>query len=444
MARIALVVLDTLRKDAFDDHFDWLPGVRFENAWSTSNWTAPAHASLFTGRYPSEVGVGSGEFNLTCDDQVLAEQLREAGYRTRAFSANSIVSREYGFGRGFDEFRGTWSDVPFNRSIPDFGQFTREEYGVTRHLRAGLECLWPEYDTATSLKYGVEQQLRQFGFEFGPDDDGATVAMDMVSEMHVEDDEFLFLNLMEAHGPYTAPEEYRTVEYDGDLPNGLEMALDDETYDSDVIKQTYHDCVRYLSDVYRDVFAELESKFDHVITLADHGELLGEHGYWKHTFGLFPETTHVPLVVSSGEDAIEHREQVVNHLDVYATVRALAGLDLENVRGRDLTGAFEDRPSVLEYHGISLPRTRDRLREAFSSAVVDAHDSPLHGLALPPSYYRYETRDGFEERGHANRDDLGRLFSELTDELPNLKANDGHVVGEDSQVVDRLADLGYV
>jgi hypothetical protein len=57
VTRIALIVLDTLRKDAFDRHFDWLPGRRFEHAFSTANWTTPAHASLFTGWYASEVGV---------------------------------------------------------------------------------------------------------------------------------------------------------------------------------------------------------------------------------------------------------------------------------------------------------------------------------------------------------------------------------------------------
>lgn len=56
MGNIALVVLDTLRKDLFDAHFGWMPGERFEHAWSTTHWTAAAHASLFTGLYPSEAG----------------------------------------------------------------------------------------------------------------------------------------------------------------------------------------------------------------------------------------------------------------------------------------------------------------------------------------------------------------------------------------------------
>ena len=35
-------------------------GIVFENAWSTSSWTAPATASLFTSLYPQEHGVVHG------------------------------------------------------------------------------------------------------------------------------------------------------------------------------------------------------------------------------------------------------------------------------------------------------------------------------------------------------------------------------------------------
>ncbi len=58
---IALVVLDTLRKDYFEEEFEWLhsTGTYFDNGWSTSHWTIPAHASLFSGRYACEIGTGA-------------------------------------------------------------------------------------------------------------------------------------------------------------------------------------------------------------------------------------------------------------------------------------------------------------------------------------------------------------------------------------------------
>lgn len=53
---VALIILDTLQKDVFNDQFGWLSGVRCENAWNTSHCTTPAHAFLFIGVYPSKVG----------------------------------------------------------------------------------------------------------------------------------------------------------------------------------------------------------------------------------------------------------------------------------------------------------------------------------------------------------------------------------------------------
>jgi arylsulfatase A-like enzyme len=102
MSKIALVVLDTLRKDAFDNHFDWLPGARFDRAWSTSHATVPSHASLFTGLYPSETGVyGTGEM-FDFPSQSLAELLSESGIQSDGFSCNPFISDTFGFTRGFE------------------------------------------------------------------------------------------------------------------------------------------------------------------------------------------------------------------------------------------------------------------------------------------------------------------------------------------------------
>ena len=65
MTNIALVVLDTLRYDAFEEFFDWLPGVRFTNVFSPGHYTIPAHAGIFTGQYPSEVGTHAKSEDLT-------------------------------------------------------------------------------------------------------------------------------------------------------------------------------------------------------------------------------------------------------------------------------------------------------------------------------------------------------------------------------------------
>ena len=69
---VALVVLDSVRTDYFEEHFDWLSGRYYTDAVSTSHWTIAAHASLFTGRYPGEVGVNMKDTGL--------DQLEGLGY----------------------------------------------------------------------------------------------------------------------------------------------------------------------------------------------------------------------------------------------------------------------------------------------------------------------------------------------------------------------------
>jgi arylsulfatase A-like enzyme len=74
---VVLVVSDPLRYDAFETHFDWLPGLRFENAWASGNRTVPVYASLFTGRYPSEIDVHAGHTMLDRPDPTLETRRNE-------------------------------------------------------------------------------------------------------------------------------------------------------------------------------------------------------------------------------------------------------------------------------------------------------------------------------------------------------------------------------
>jgi arylsulfatase A-like enzyme len=75
-------------------------------------------ASIFTGLYPRRHGVRHGfveqegkiaNQELLYDEfQTLAEILRESGYTTFGVSSNGHLSREAGFGQGFDHFASLW------------------------------------------------------------------------------------------------------------------------------------------------------------------------------------------------------------------------------------------------------------------------------------------------------------------------------------------------
>lgn len=92
---VVIIVLDTARADFFSAYgyprqttpnIDGLAaaGVRFDHAYSTSNWTVPSHASLLTGRYPSELGMDWESPLLSDASETLAEILSRHGCASRA------------------------------------------------------------------------------------------------------------------------------------------------------------------------------------------------------------------------------------------------------------------------------------------------------------------------------------------------------------------------
>jgi arylsulfatase A-like enzyme len=73
-------------------------------AFATSSWTLPSHASLFTGRWPHELGV-DWTSPLGKGTPTLAEYLAAHGYDTAGFVANlDYCSWETGLTRGFAHY----------------------------------------------------------------------------------------------------------------------------------------------------------------------------------------------------------------------------------------------------------------------------------------------------------------------------------------------------
>lgn len=444
MVNVALIVLDTLRKDFFDKHFDWLPGTRFENAWSTGCWTVPAHASLFTGKYPSELGVHSKSTTFDCREQALAETLRDHGYNTSAFSCNPYISDRFSFTRGFEQFEGSWRLKSFDPEIFDWNQFiseTRDE-GATRFPRAVWQSIKSDCRTLKSLQYGWTLKSRDLGWKRlgGINDDGAESALKAVQKKDFGEDEFFFVNLMEAHAPYDPPEEYRK-EAPPESP-GLMGTVSGTDVEPEPVIQAYEDSIRYLSDIYEEVFEELTEDFDYIITLGDHGELFGEHGAWRHAHGIYPELVRIPLVIYDGNNERGEVKDSVNLLDVYQTVLEATGVGGDS-RGRSLLGEIENRKSLVEYHGLNH-RHIHSLREAeVDSKTIDVYDSLLRGVVIPDEYYGYESIDGFQHWGSPPQDDPRDELNALEEDLDVRSVDSDGKDQVSESVLKQLDDLGY-
>jgi arylsulfatase A-like enzyme len=440
MTSIALVVLDTLRKDAFDERFDWLPGRRFENAISTSHWTVPVHASMFAGRYPSELGVHAKAPTLDWPGRTLAEHLSKAGYTTRAYSCNPYVSSPFRFDRGFDAFEGSWRLNAFDPDLFDWNGFidqTRNQ-GPERYLKAFNRCVTGNCDTIRSLRYGLSLKLRDIGIGGGIIDDGGRSAVQNVRNTSFGDQEFLFINLMEAHAPYAPPKSYGTTEspsYDNTIATIKGTKIDEA-----LVREAYDGAVDYLADIYQELFAELRASFDIVITVSDHGELFGEYGAWEHVYGVYPELTRVPLVVS-GDDYGGRETATTSLLDVHATVCDAAGLE-NGGRGQSLLGVVEDRPVLTEYHGLQERKMRKLQDQGVPDRTVDLYNQPIKGVAFGSGVYGWESNDGFCVRGDPGELNPQSVLAELVEDLDRRKVS-GNDADLSKSVEHQLRDLGY-
>ncbi|GAB6861113.1 sulfatase-like hydrolase/transferase [Haloplanus litoreus] len=441
MPRVALVVLDTLRYDAFDAHFDWLPGKRFEHAYSPSHRTPPVHAAMFCGKYASELGVYAGADALDCPEPTLAESLSAAGVRTRAFSANTYITEHFGFDRGFDEFERPWQLDSLDDDVFDWQAHVDDSRfdPPLSYLSGVAHCLVGEKRTRRSLRDAAKRFSARQGW-FGLGDDGAEECLAYLRDTEFEDDEFVFCNLMEAHEPYEPPEAYRTTDLEW-LPTTAEIALGETSYDPETVRQAYHDSVRYLADRYEEIFAVLDDQFDYVITCADHGELFDRDGLWGHFYGVYPELTRVPLIISGADVDATDCEAVVSLLDVHRTVADLFDVDVES-RGRSLLGNVEGRSYLTESHGIAEKRL-DAVRSEAQRQRARRYRQPLTGFATPPSYYGYETPAEFVETGTAVVDVPYDRMVSLRDSLdtPSEESAEGEM---SESVQSRLEDLGYV
>lgn len=435
-SNIAVVVLDTLRKDAFDEHFDWLPGRRYENAWSTSHWTVPAHGSLFTGKYPSEAGVHSKSPILDYPEDTLAERLSAEGYTTRAFSSNVNITPQQNFDRGFDEFTGSWRLDAVGDDYFGWGQFSNESNrsGLSLYATGVLSCILSDAKTLPSLKNGLVTKFRDLDLGGALIDDGARRAKEWLNETEFGNREFLFLNLMEAHSPYLPPREYRsTKRVDVD---SIRSYIDEPAVSKETARQAYDDSVRYLSDIYEEMYAQLQGSFDYIVTLSDHGEMLGEHGAWDHLYGVYPELTHIPFVVD-GSDLGGNSSEIVNLCDIHSTVLDIAGISTDS----DRFSLFDEPTTshlLTEYHGLP-PSLRESLLS--DGHNVDYFEGELHGIVFEDGDYGYETGSGF--RSTNGSVEKVQFREELDSALKSLEWRDAAESGTRDELQSQLEALGY-
>ncbi|MBX2799426.1 MAG: sulfatase [Myxococcales bacterium] len=307
-------------------------GLKFADANTPATWSLPAHASLFTGTFPSVHNAHGETRRLDETLPTVAEVFRDAGYQTRCFSANPHISKSFGLIRGFDSCDEAWR----------LGSGARQFSFMYRFLdRLGLGSV---DDKGGSTVVG---NIRHW-MEDRPDDDAPA---------------FVFVNFLEAHFPFhQLPDDYLWAYHDrpiselrdaGQIAFGAQFGR--QLTDAEVeqirgpILDMYDGGVLYTDALVGQVIDEWRSRglLDDtiVLVLADHGEVVGEHRCFGHVSAVVEEDLRVPMVfrypprIEAGS-VVDH---AVSTAGVFATLTDLAGLPTpESVQVSSLLAALPD------------------------------------------------------------------------------------------------------
>lgn len=333
---VILLVIDTVRADRVSSYgyerettpnFDAFAShaTVYTDAVSQAAWSIPSHASLLTGRYPSEHGATSVgpifQYSPT-----LPELLQEAGYETYAISPNEYVRPSTGFGRGFDEFY-TCAGMPVPPTL------------------AALYAPVVNWGTRTpSIRLPIEQWLNDrraghpwhTGNDHTYEDDVVAHITDVVERAKAP--YFLLANVIDAHLPRSP----RQTHYDRFVDPALEdvQVVPNERAHTfgrrmseraiEKMAQLYDANLRTMDEKLGEVLAVLADSgaLDEslVVIVSDHGENLGEFGFIGHQFSLFDSVVSVPLAISHPEDGPRAIQQQVETRRVFHTILDEAGV----------------------------------------------------------------------------------------------------------------------
>ncbi|MEM8711893.1 MAG: sulfatase [Planctomycetota bacterium] len=313
---IVVVLIDTLRADHTSLHghsrktTPHLERIAREGAWMKRHfvnapWTKPSVASILTGLHPTAHGSRIGQFSdssragravevLDDGHETVVELLRAGGYRTAAHVSNVHLQPKWGYAQGYDDYRF------------------------------------------------VERANRDNVVDSDED------AIDFVIDQLDASDRpaFVWAHLMAVH-EYVAPRRHRVYSVDKKTPidknaPGAGRVIGQGSIE--MAEAKYDQAIRYSDALVGDLYDRLKRRHPHsiLIVTSDHGEEFYDHGGFEHCHTLYNELLRVPLVVAgAGVPAGSEVSGITDSLDLFPTILAFAGLDVEDLPrpGRSLINA---------------------------------------------------------------------------------------------------------
>lgn len=404
---LVIITLDTTRADALgaygqqletSPNFDRMAaeGTLFEDVMTSSPETVPAHASIFTGKFPFSHGVrGNAGYVLSKDHLTLAEVLNAAGYETGAEIAAIVMRGDTQISQGYTTVRDTGSEGVRLKAV--FRERDGEVKAEVIMVRDGSDI------TDSGIEFVRQHRNHKF---------------------------FLWLHYFDAHAPYSVPPQFSE-------------RISGDPYHSGV---AYQDAQmgRFIAVLTRLGLRENTL----VIVTADHGEGLMEHGERTHSYFLYDTTMRVPLLLWGLPEVSGGRriKSMVRNVDIAPTALDLLGLyPLDDIDGISLTPLLGPSQTDLD---LTAYGEASRIVSSFNLSplrfVREGRWKYIHKVN-PELYDVQADPKERDNRISAKPEVAARLRARLEAIVSAAPAKSvGHVAPLTYQVESQLRALGYI
>ena len=317
--------IDALAKD----------GVLFEKYISTSPWTTPSHASMFTGMFASKHGCHHSANDpfprpLAYENVTIAEILHDYDMNTGAVISNFSMSKNSQLHQGFHFYYCQASRI--------------------LNLFWGLVA--KHSDTFNSIyRSGI---LRLNHFQLGSEINRTVYHW---LDQNADSPMFLFINYMEPHegaeyipGSYGSRFDFTWDRWNKLWKNGVDIEAvihkkQDMTPEQFQVRYDWVDCkLSYLDAQIGKLFDKLKEMdlYDNtmIVLVSDHGDLLGEHNSFNHTTDLYNELIWVPLIIKYPKNLNKKGvvEEYIQTVDIMPEVLTVMDIPIpEEVQGQPIS-----------------------------------------------------------------------------------------------------------
>ncbi len=429
---VIFITIDSLRYDSSGPLKSLFPqAVVFNNAISQSSYTTSSFASIFTSRYPSRLEhtnlVENVQGASVKSQTTLAQVLRAGGYTTCGIHSNPLLSRLFGFEKGFEFFEDS---LLYNSFLPELMKLRINKIVRLLKVRAYQPA---EVITEKALTWLNKHPTSTF---------------------------FLWLHYMDCHGPYIPEKGFKLlnkIAAEKLWRKAIKKPYDVSSEEIASLKAAYRDEINYIATSLKRLQDELSEMgiWDDalVILTADHGDEFGEHGAFTHHHKLYDELIHVPLIMKlpTSEQKIGAVDRQVGLIHLTPTILDYAGVNIAELdfEGNSLLPLIRDRdgtdvhlPDHLYSEADWVPDFNGCVRTQQWKLIKNDIEqrSELYNLKIDPA-----ERSNLVDDDPAILEQLKNLLnrhvcSSQTSSLSHAPASDKM----DAQVRDRLKTLGYM